>query len=165
MGRDRDKADISPAPPRWAAGNAPLSTTAAHHLPPIHSRLFSIGLHFKMTIFCHSPTNETQLNKTSISNFSPHDTIIYKDFFYSKIYWPFWHFVISKEIWYVIFYSKNTLPKFSFFWKQGNCIIGGSKTLDHFLSPVLWIKPMSLIGQDSVVRYKEVIVSNMDNEE
>ena len=43
MGRDRDKADISPAPPRWAAGNAPLSTTAAHHLPPIRPRLFSIG--------------------------------------------------------------------------------------------------------------------------
>ena len=43
VGRDRDKADISPAPPRWAAGNASLNTTAAHHLPPIRPRLFSIG--------------------------------------------------------------------------------------------------------------------------
>ena len=40
-----DKADISPAPPRWASGNAPLSATAAHHLPPIRPRLFSIGQH------------------------------------------------------------------------------------------------------------------------
>ena len=38
-----DKADISPAPPRWASGNAPLSATAVHHLPPIRPRLFSIG--------------------------------------------------------------------------------------------------------------------------
>ena len=39
-----DKADISPAPPRWASGNALLSATAAHHLPPIRLRLFSIGI-------------------------------------------------------------------------------------------------------------------------
>ena len=45
-----DKADISPAPPRWASGNAPLSATAAHHLPPIRPRLFSIGYSLKEAI-------------------------------------------------------------------------------------------------------------------